>query len=211
MQTIQDIALVLVSAGFMGMLISFFYRYSHSRAVYASQMTYALIMYTILSSMLLYMRISFSAASVIGAAAIVRFRNPIKDHRDLTYILWAVIAGFCCATHMYEVLGVGSVLIVIVISLFKAIKQLDRVLIAVKGEGTKEEEIIAGISKLAGDNKLRMLENNSVTDSSTELIYEVHEKENAFAFAEKLKEMIYVSMPEVNAVTVVYQEDDMSI
>ena len=159
MNDLLNMILVVVASGFLGAMIGVFYKFTHSRAVYASRMMHALVIYAILTSMMLYLRISVSAASVIGAASIIRFRNPVKDHRDLVYILWAVVAGFCCATHKFEIIGVAGVIIVLILVAFKANKRDDRVLLAVKGDGQKEDEIIALVGELGESSKLKMLEN----------------------------------------------------
>ena len=211
MNDLYNMILVVVASGFMGTMIGVFYKFTHSRAVYASRMIHALVIYAILTSMMLYLRISVSAASVIGAAAIVRFRSPVKDHRDLVYILWAVIAGFCSATHKFEIIGVASVFIVLILVAFKANKRNDRVLLAVKGDGKKEDEIIAMVSEIADSTKIRMLENNSIPEVGTELIYEMRDDENSFNLAQKIKNMLYSSDPDVSEVMVSYQEDEMSI
>ncbi|MCR5101650.1 MAG: DUF4956 domain-containing protein [Butyrivibrio sp.] len=211
MDSIQNMALVMGAAGFMGLLIGVVYKYSHSRAIYASQMIHSLVIYAVLTAMMLYLRITVSTAVLLGAVSILRFRNPIKDHRDLVYILWSVISGFCCATHMFSLLGVGSVLIVIMLMLFKATKQYDRVLLAVKSKDKDDESIIKQLDDLYLSNKLKMIENNSVGDISSELIYEVKETEGAFKTAENIKEKIYEHMPDVTEIIVMYQEDDTAI
>ena len=211
MDTMQNMILVLVASGFMGLIIGIFYKYTHSRAIYASQMTHALIVYSILTAMMLYFRITVSTAVLIGALSIIRFRNPIKDHRDLIYILWAIINGFCCATHMFEILGISSVLIVVVLSIFNASKKYDRVLLVVKSDNTGDEKVIDLLNNVLDNDDFKMLENNSIEENTTELIYEVRLKEEAFEYAEKIKNRIYDSISEISEVVVLYQEDDMAI
>lgn len=201
--------LIIVASGVMGIMISVFYNLTHSRAVYASKMTGALTMYALLSAMMLYLKFSVGGVAVIGVAIIIRFRMPIKDHRDMAYILWAVISGFCCATHMYGILGLASALMIVVMMIFNAVQKSDRVIMVVRGAGDKEDEIIEKVMELSGD-KLVMRENNCVEDVITELIYEIKRYEKPFQVAQELKERMY-RIAEISEVHIMYQDDDMAI
>ncbi len=211
MDSIPNLVLVMSTAGIMGLLIGQVYKLAHSRAVYSSQMVQSLIVFSILTAMMLYLRITVSTAVLLGAVSIIRFRNPIKDHRDLAFILWTIVAGFCCATHMYGVLGAGSVLTILVLILFKSTKQYGRVQLAVKSSTGNDEAIIKQLDDHQLSKNLKMIENNSVGDSSAELIYEVRGEEEPFKVAQSIKEMIYGNISDVTEVIVMYQEDDMAI
>ena len=210
MDSIQNLALVMLSSGVMGLLVGIVYKLSHSRAVYASVMIPSLIVYSVLTAMMLYLRITVSTAVLLGAVSIIRFRNPIKDHRDLVFILWSVISGFCCATHMYLLLGVGSILVILVMTFLKANKQFERVQLAVKSN-RDDESVIQCMDNLHLTEKLKMVENNSVGDISTELIYEVKDTTSSFETAQNIKEKIYEHIQGVTEVVVMYQEDDTAI
>jgi uncharacterized membrane protein YhiD involved in acid resistance len=41
------------------------------------------------------------AFALVGAMSIVRFRNPIKDSRDLVFIFAAIAVGMACGTQFY--------------------------------------------------------------------------------------------------------------
>ena len=42
------------------------------------------------------------AFALVGAMSIVRFRNPLKDPKDLTYIFASIAIGMACGTFFYE-------------------------------------------------------------------------------------------------------------
>lgn len=210
MDSIQNLALVMTASGLMGILIGGVYRFTHSRAVYDTGMIQSLLIYSVLTAMMLYLRITVSTAVLLGAVSIIRFRNPVKDHRDLVFILWSVISGFCCATHMFALLGIGSTLVIVVMTVFKAAKQYGRVQLAVKSSLRDDESIMNQLEKLHISEICRMIENNS-GETSSELIYEVKEEKGAFEAAVKLKAKIYDLVPDVTEVVVLYQEDDTAI
>lgn len=209
MNEFYNLLLVLASAGFMGIIISIIYNLTHSRAVYSSRMSVVLVVLAILSAMLLSVEITAGGAAIIGAAIIIRFRNPIKDHRDIIFILASIISGFCSATHMFMALGVETVILVILLIILNASQKSDRVLMIVKGVGSEEERIIESIMSVA-NGKLYMLENNSVENEVTELIYEVKKCIDPFEKASQLKEIIY-NLSSITEVHIMYQDSDMAI
>lgn len=205
-----DLILVLASAGFLGIVIGCVYKMAHSRAVMSSRMVMALIVYSMIPAMMLYEKFNVGGIAVISAVTIMRFRNPVKDHRDLTYILWAVVGGFSCATHQYFLLATASVVIILVLLGLDAMKNPERILLVVRGDAEAEEGIIETIQD-QGENHLKMRYNNSVEDSYTELIYEIRNNcDDKLKFGQDLKNYLY-RLGTVTEVNLLYQSDDMSI
>ena len=42
------------------------------------------------------------AFALVGAMSIVRFRNPVKDSRDLVFVFMAIAIGMACGTQFYS-------------------------------------------------------------------------------------------------------------
>lgn len=205
-----DLLLVLASAGFLGIVIGIVYKMAHSRAVMAKQMVMSLIVYSIIPAMMLYEKFNVGGIAVISAVTMMRFRNPIKDHRDLIYIFWAVVGGFACATHQYFLLGAGSIGIVLVLLCSGAMRDSERLLLVVRGAAESEESIIESVQYQA-ENHLKMRYNNSVEDAYTELIYEIRNNcDDKLKFGEDIKNYLY-RLGTVTEVNLLYQRDDMSI
>lgn len=57
------------------------------------------------------------AFSLVGALSIVRFRNAVKDPRDVAYIFFAMAIGMACGTGFYQI-GIGLTVIVSAACLF---------------------------------------------------------------------------------------------
>lgn len=200
--------LVLFSSGLMGVLISGFYYLAHSRAVYSSKMSVALIVFAVLTAMLLYVKFMAGSVAVISVAIILRFRNPIKDHRDIVFVLLAVLSGFCCATHMYPVLGVALVVLVVTLGIFRALGRTDRVLMVVRGDGEQSAFLLEAIEEYSND-QLKLLENNSA-DEVAELIYEVKRCENPYEKATAIRQELEI-IKSISEIHIMYQDDDTAI
>ncbi len=210
MKDTLDLILVLASAGFLGCVIGIVYKMAHSRAVMAKQMVMALIVYSVIPAMMLYVKFNVGGIAVISAVTMMRFRNPIKDHRDLVYILWAVIGGFSCATHQYFLLGAGSITIVLILFGLDVMRNSERLLLVVRGDAQAEESIMESI-QYQGENHLKMRYNNSMEDAYTELIYEIRNNcDDKLKFGEEIKNYLY-RLGTVTEVNLLYQNDDMSI
>ena len=64
----------------------------------------------------------FIAFGLLAVFAVVRFRNVLKDTRDTSYILWAIIEGMAVGTRQESIALIG-VLVVIAISIYLRITQ----------------------------------------------------------------------------------------
>jgi len=56
------------------------------------------------------------AFGLLAVFAVVRFRNVLKDTRDTTYILWAIVEGMSVGTFRYStaLIGAGCVTLVLI-------------------------------------------------------------------------------------------------
>lgn len=205
-----DLILVLASAGFLGIVVGCVYKLAHSRAVMSSRMVMALIIYSMIPAMMLYEKFHVGGIAVISAVTVMRFRNPVKDHRDLVYILWSVVGGFSCAAHQYFLLAAASIVMILVLLGLDAIQNKERILLVVRGNAEAEKNIIESLEN-QGENHLKMRYNNSMEDSYTELIYEIRNNcDDKLKFGQDLKNYLY-RLGTVTEVNLLYQSDDMSV
>ena len=162
----------------LGMLIFIIYKVTHSGPVYSARFNVSLVMLALITTIIMSVIGSNIALSLgmVGALSIVRFRTAVKDPRDTTYIFWAIAVGVCCGVSDYLIAGVGSVFIFFFLILFGFIKNNERVLIIVRGNGLSDSEIGKHI-KLYFDNKAVLrVHNFSNVDANCEFIYEVTDK-----------------------------------
>jgi len=209
MKDLSNLLLTLLSSGLWGMIIAGLYKYSHSRAIFPKRMQTSLIIYSVISALMLYLDFSVGGIALIGAVTLMRFRNPIKDHRDVLYVFLAVASGFACATHQFLLLAVCVVVVMVCMMVTGAFRNENRILLVVRAEATQEEELIEHIMQTSNDF-LKMLYNNS-TDDYTEFIYEVKNKcGDKIAWCEKFKRRLY-DTKNIKEINILHQMDDIGI
>lgn len=210
MELFINLVLTILAACFFGSVVGLVYNLSHSRAVYSKKMQVSLLIYTVIIAMMLFLDFYNGGIAVIGAITIMRFREPVKDHRDLIYIFWSAASGFACVTHQFVVLGILSSILIFVLVITKAMKYDDRFILVVRGKPLAEENILKYV-RLVEKGNLRMKFNNSINDSYTELIYEVKNScKDKILWCENFKKVLY-SNEDIEEVNIIYQRDDIGI
>lgn len=171
----QIIANILVS-GIIGFVIFVSYMISHKGTIYSKKFNVSLVVLTVLTTMVMTVIGNNVALSLgmVGALSIVRFRTAIKDSRDTVYIFWTIIAGICCGVGDFVVASVGSAFVFVLLLLFGAIKNNNRMLVIIRAARTKEAPIQAIMYKFFGAKAVLRVKNS--TDDSIEFIYEVTAK-----------------------------------
>lgn len=106
---IEDIALRLIVAFLLGITIALTYRKTHKGFAFSYSMVVAIILISMIVSMVL-MVIDNSLArafGLVGALAIIRFRTPVKDVRDIVFLFLAVANGISSGAGAFEIAIVG--------------------------------------------------------------------------------------------------------
>lgn len=207
-----QLGVVLMSSIVIGSVVCITYRFSYSRAIYSKSFNMSLMMFTILSSIsicILSENLNL-AIGAIGALSVVRYRNAIKDHRDIIFILWAVIAGICSGLAEYMAAGIGSLVISIIIVLFGAMHNSERFLVVVRGMGNMENPIIEVFNKVfRGKAKLKV---NNSTEKITELIFQLPELDlkKRVSITQDIKKQLY-AIDKIEAVNILSQTEDMGV
>ena len=175
-----DSIIGLTSAFIIGLFIYYVYKKTFNGVVYSHSFNISLMVMT-LATALVIMGISQNvllSLGMVGALSIVRFRTPIKDPMDLMFLFWSVVVGILCGAGFIPLAVIGTIVIGLVIVLFQnKIVVENPFLVVVKYEF---EETGANIERLLEQNaKKYVLKSSSiVSDSQTEVTYEVRLKEN---------------------------------
>ena len=174
--TWEQIAANIIVSGILGFLIFVSYMISHRGTIYSKKFNVSLVVLTVLTSMVMTVIGNNVALSLgmVGALSIVRFRTAIKDSRDTVYIFWTIIVGICCGVGDFIVASIGSGFVFILLLIFGAIKNNNRMLVIIRGTRTKEPQIQAVMYKFFGDKAVLRVKNS--TDESIEFIYEITAK-----------------------------------
>ncbi|MCX5645392.1 MAG: DUF4956 domain-containing protein [Phycisphaerae bacterium] len=117
----QTIILSLLLAFVLGQVLAWMYYLTHSGLSYSRSYVQSLILITVVISMVMTVigNNIITAFGLMGALAIVRFRNVVKDTRDIAFIFCALVVGMACGSHRYltAILGTG-ILSAIILYLF---------------------------------------------------------------------------------------------
>lgn len=174
---VSDLLTTLFVAFAIGLVIVAVYRISHRGLTYERSFLVTLVMMAPIVALVMMLIGSNLALSLglVGALSIIRFRNVIRDSRDMVYLFWGVAVGLSCGTFNWSVAAIASVFIgVILLTLhwmqFGIARQSESILV-VRGTGdTPGERLAALISQFATMSNLRSLE---IEGSDWEIVYEV--------------------------------------
>lgn len=119
---LQEVALALVLAFVLGNVVAWTYMLSHSGLSYSRAFVQSLVVLPIIITMaMVVLTIANSlviAFGLMGAVAIVRFRNVLKDTRDTAFLLLCLVIGLAVGTNGLEIailgtLGICAVIVVL--------------------------------------------------------------------------------------------------
>ena len=207
----REIVAHILVAALLGCVITVSYAISHRGTIYSKKFNVSLLILTVLTGTVMTVIGNNVALSLgmVGALSIVRFRTALKDTRDTVYVFWTIIAGICCGVGDYLVAAVGSAVTFVLLLLFGAIKNDNRMLLIVRGARNTESSVKALVFKLFERKALLRVENT--TKDNIELIYEISNK--TLTKAEKretsISDSIY-AIGRIEYVNIVLQNDEIS-
>jgi hypothetical protein len=105
----HTVVFVLLLAFVIGQLIGWVYMWTHEGLSYSRTFTASLVVLPpLVALMILLMSGSLVFAfGLLAVFAVVRFRNVLKDTRDTTFILWAIMEGLAAGTLRYSTALIG--------------------------------------------------------------------------------------------------------
>lgn len=114
---VQAVVLSMLLAFVLGQIIGWVYMGTHTTPSYSSSFVASLVVLpVIVSLMMILMSGSLMIAfGLLAVFAVVRFRNVLKDTRDTTYVLWAIVEGMAVGTFRYSTALTGAVCVVLVL------------------------------------------------------------------------------------------------
>lgn len=109
----QSILLSLLLAFVLGQVLAWVYYATHSGMSYSRSFVQALILITVVVAMVMAVIGSniITAVGLMGALAIIRFRNIIKDTRDIAFIFCSLVVGMAAGSQRYATAIVGTVVL----------------------------------------------------------------------------------------------------
>lgn len=115
--SIADIAVALVGAFLLSALVGLVYRMTHRGVSYSQSFVQTLVlMGTVVALIMMIVGSNIARAfSLVGALSIIRFRNAVKETRDVGFIFWAMAIGMAAGTKFYTLAAVATVLIALAV------------------------------------------------------------------------------------------------
>ena len=99
--TPEAVLLSLLLAFALGQVLAWVYYFTHSGLSYSKSFVQSLILITVVGLM--------------GALAIVRFRNIIKDTRDIAFIFCSLVVGMAAGSQRYDVAILGTLILSLIV------------------------------------------------------------------------------------------------
>jgi len=106
-----SVLLSLLLAFVLGQVLAWVYYFTHSGLSYSRSFVQSLILIAVVIAMVMVVigNSIITAFGLMGALAIVRFRNILKDTRDLVYVFASLVVGMACGSQRYAIAVVGTV------------------------------------------------------------------------------------------------------
>lgn len=102
--TLADVAIVLGLSFMLSSIVGWAYRATHRGTSYSQSYTQTLVILGMIVAMIMLIIGSnlARAFSLVGALSIIRFRNAVKETRDVGFVFLVMAIGMACGTRFYS-------------------------------------------------------------------------------------------------------------
>ena len=117
--TVMDVVLVLVLSFALSAFIGWIYQLTHRGTSYTQSFVFTLVMNGMIVALVMLIVGSniARAFSLVGALSIIRFRNAVKETRDVGFIFFTMAVGMAIGTRFFLLGIIAAVVISLVIVL----------------------------------------------------------------------------------------------
>jgi uncharacterized membrane protein YhiD involved in acid resistance len=106
----EQILCALLATFVLSVVIATVYRWTYQGLSYSRSFVHTLVLSSVVTSILI-MAIGNNLArglGILGTLAIVRFRTPIRDPRDIIFLFAALATGIACGASVFHVAIIGT-------------------------------------------------------------------------------------------------------
>ena len=116
--SLKTTVLALLLAFVLGQLIAWVYSRTHSGLSYSKTFTQSLVLMTVVVSMVMFVigNSIITAFGLLGALALIRFRNVLKDTRDTVFVFIALVVGMAVGAQRFATALIGTVALLLVVA-----------------------------------------------------------------------------------------------
>ncbi|MBN2456162.1 MAG: DUF4956 domain-containing protein [Sedimentisphaerales bacterium] len=113
MFTPQNVLLSLLLAFVLGQVLAWVYYFTHSGLSYSRTFVQSLVLITVVVAIIMAVigNNIITAFGLMGALAIIRFRNVVKDTRDIVFVFCSLVVGMAAGSQRYAIAIVGTAIL----------------------------------------------------------------------------------------------------
>jgi uncharacterized membrane protein YhiD involved in acid resistance len=116
--SIETLVTSLLSAFVLGQVLAWTYLKTHVGMSYSRSFTQSLVLIAMAASMVMFVigNSLVTAFGLLGALAIIRFRNNLKDTRDIVFVFFSLIIGMAVGSSRLPAAAVATLIFCLSIS-----------------------------------------------------------------------------------------------
>ncbi len=117
--SVGDVVLVMVISFLLNAFIGWIYKVTHRGTSYSQSFVFTLVLNGMVVALVMLIVGSniARAFSLVGALSIIRFRNAVKETRDVGFIFFTMVIGMAIGTRFYLLGMIGTTVISLIIVL----------------------------------------------------------------------------------------------
>jgi len=188
-----DVLMAIILSSLLNFILAKVYILTHDGYSYSKSYVHSIVLVGVIISLIMIIIGSniARAFALVGAMSIVRFRNPVKDSRDLVFIFSAIAIGMACGTKFYLFAIIFLIIFCTLLIAFKYFRfgDLAHKSYVIKIVSNKDRrDILSSIfNNTTKQNTIISVESNN-EDNTEILIYEF-ELKNKLSYSEVLMEI----------------------
>jgi uncharacterized membrane protein YhiD involved in acid resistance len=126
--TLADVAIVMALSFLLNAGFAAIYRYTHRGTSYSQSFAQTLVVMGMVTAVIMLIIGSniARAFSLVGALSVIRFRNAVKETRDVAFMFVSMAIGMACGTRFYVLAAFTTAVISAVIVLMHRVNAFDR-------------------------------------------------------------------------------------
>lgn len=111
--SLENLLAAMLLAFVLGQVLAWLYYFTHVGLSYSKAFVQSILVVTIVVALIMVVigNNITRAFGLMGALSIIRFRNVVKDTRDMVFIFCALVVGMAAGTHAYIIAIAGTIMI----------------------------------------------------------------------------------------------------
>lgn len=114
----ETFILALLLAFVLGQALGWLYLWTHGGLSYSRAFTQSLVLLTVIVTVVMFVigNSIVTAFGLLGALAIIRFRNVLKDTRDTVFVFFSLVMGMAVGSQRFLIAILGLVAFVLIVA-----------------------------------------------------------------------------------------------